>query len=236
MTKIRNRFLTATFLIALGGLQTASAAIITSSLGNAAPAYNDGDSPAVFTLGQVGPAPFDGPYGTDGLFGGNFSQSWSHSYGAIADPILSASITIGIYDHDSAASGSQLSLFNVDGTNLTTSLDNMFEEAGDGADGMYNEYTVSLGAGLFPDLADGLAEVMLDLQGPGLVFELAGLFGGCGCIVETPTSNGANLIFSTLTIETRDIPVIPIPAAAPLFASALILMGIFRRRVLGQKA
>jgi len=30
--------------------------------------------------------------------------------------------------------------------------------------------------------------------------------------------------------------VIPIPAAAPLFASALFLMGLYRRRVLAHKA
>ena len=225
MTKIRNKFLTTAFLLALGGLQAATAAMITTSLGNTTPGYNDGDSPLVFALGQVGPAPFDTSYGTDGLFGGNFEQSWIHSYGAIADPILSASITIGIYDHDSAATGSQLSLFDIDNNNLTASLDSMFEVAGDGLDGMYNEYTINLGAGLFGSLADGSAMVSLDLMGLGLV---PNLFGGG--FAETAT-NGANLIFSTLTIETRDISVIPIPAAAPLFASAIFLMGLYRRRV-----
>jgi hypothetical protein len=238
MTKIRNKFLTATFLLAVGGLQPAAAAIMTSSLGNTASGFGDGSTPAAFLVGgaQAGqPSPFDTGYGTDGLFGGNFAQTWSHTYAAIANPILSASITIGIYDHDSAASGSQLSLFDIDGTDYTTNLDSLFETAGDGADLMYNEYTLSLGAGTFAALADGTALITLNLMGPGLVTPLFPL-PGPNPPTET-TSNGANLIFSTLNIEYQDAPsAVPIPAALPLFASALFAIGVFRRRVLGGKA
>ena len=189
MTKIRNKFLTATFLLALGGFQAATAATYTNSFGNTTPGYNDGESPGAFALGQVGPAPFDQGYGTDGLFGGNFDESWTHSYGAIAEEILSASITIGIYDHDSAASGSQLSSFVVDGLDRTAILNAQFEVAGDGLNGMYNEYTINLDASIFANLADGSALVSLALAGPGLVQDLFG-----GGISET-TTNGANLIY-----------------------------------------
>ena len=235
MTKIRTKILTATLLLALGGLQAASAAMYTSSLGNLIRGYNDGDSPAVIDLGQVlpipfvRPAPFDRGYGTDGLFGGNFDVFWTHSYGAIAEEILSASITIGIYDHDSAATGSQLSSFVVEGLDRTAMLNAQFEVAGDGLDGMYNEYTINLDASIFASLADGSTLVSLALQGPGLVTPLFPLPGPNA--PQEVTTNGANLIYSTLTINT-----VPIPAAAPLFLSAIAAFGLYRRRVLRSQA
>lgn len=235
MTIIKNALLTITALIALGGFQAASAVAISNSLGNTTPGFNDGDTPAVFVVGgaQSGqPVPFDTGYGTDGLFGGNFDQNWTHNYGAILGPIQSASITIGIYDHDSSASGSQLSAFSIDGNDLTSSLDTLFETAGDGLDNMYNVYTINLGAALFASLADGSALVALALMGPGQVPDLFG-----GGISETNT-NGANLIFSTLDIEYRDpnLPPIPVPAAAPLFLTAIAAFGLYRRRVLRNQA
>jgi hypothetical protein len=240
MTKIRNKFLTAALLLALGGLQAASAAMYTSSLGNLIRGYNDGDSPAVVDLGQVlpppfvRPHPFDRGHGSDVLsFMGNFDESWTHSYGAIAEEILSASITIGIYDHDSAATGSQLSSFVVESLDRTAMLNAQFEVAGDGLDGMYNEYTINLDVSIFASLADGSALVSLALQGPGL--QTCAFAYSCsplpaGTVLET-TTNGANLIYSTLTINT-----VPIPAAAPLFLSAIAAFGLYRRRVLRNQA
>jgi hypothetical protein len=233
---IRNKLLTATFLLALGGFQAASAAMITTSLGNTASGFANGSIqtvPAIGTAQGGQPAPFDQGYGTDGLFGGNFSQSWTHSYGAIVDPILSASITFGIYDHDSVASGDQLSLFSVDGTDFTGILNPMFEAGGGAADSQYNEYTIDL-ASIFADLLDGEADISLNLQGFGLVPRAIFLGGG----FEETSTNGANLIFSTLTIETQGptIPPIPIPAAAPLFLSAIAAFGLYRRRVLRNEA
>lgn len=232
MTKIRHVLLAASCLLVFGGFQTASAAIITSSLGNTASGLSDGDTPTLLpdiSNAQAGQAaPFD--TGCGGLFS-SCSTGWQFNYGAIADPILSATIDIGIWGHDSSANDSQLSAFSVDGQDLSATLDVLFEASG-GAFEEYNVYSVSLGAGLFADLADGVADILFALKGPGLVFEIA-LFDGCGCVIQSDT-NGANLIFSTLTIETQDvtIPPIPIPAAAPLFLSALALMGLYRRRVL----
>jgi hypothetical protein len=238
MIKIRNKFLTATFLLALGGLQPAAAAIVSSSLGNTTSGFSDGSTLAAFQVGgaQAGqPSPFDAGYGTDGLSGGNFEQSWTHTYAAIANPIISASITIGIYDHDSAATGSQLSLFDIDGTDLTTGLNSLFETAGDGTDLMYNEYTVSLGAATFAALADGTALITLNLMGPGLVTPLFPLPGPNP--PEETSTNGANLIFSTLNIEYQDAPsAVPIPATLPLFVSALFAIGAFRRRIVRGEA
>lgn len=233
MTIIRHIIPLATLLFAVGALQPASAAIVNSSLGNTAPGFGDGDILAVPVVGvaQGGQAaPFNGPCGSE-LFG-SCSTSWTHNYSALADPISSASITIGIYDHDSAATGNQLASFVVEGIDFSASLDAMFEVAGDGEDRMYNEYTVNLVASVFAALADGSALISIALAGPGLVENLL-----LGQIVDSAT-NGANLIFSTLTIETDDptIPAVPIPAAAPLFLSALAIMGLYRRRVLRNQA
>jgi len=243
MMKIRNKFLMTAFLLALGGLQAAAAATVTTSLGNATSGLVDGSTPPLLFAGSIQEAqngqvsPFDTSYGTDGslLFGAtNFSASWIFNYGAILDPILSASLTIGIYDHDSAADGSQLDSYDIDGNDIKTPLDALFEASG-GDDGMYNEYTISLlGAPLFADLADGTATVSLTLQGLGMVPTLFPLPGP-----NPPTvtdTNGANLIFSTLTIETGSIPAVPIPAAAPLFLSAIAAFGLYRRRVLRSQA
>lgn len=240
MMKIRNKFLTVTFLLALGGLQAATAATITTSIGNTASGLSDGDIPDGFLLGGIQGGqtpPFDQSCGSD-LFG-NCSAAWSFSYGAIADPISSASLTLGIVDHDSAASGSQLSLYTLDGNSLTAALDAQFEAVGDGLDGMYNVYTIDL-VGLFANLTDGSALISLALALPGL--QTCTLPFACPgetlpFVSETAT-NGANLIFSTLTIETQDItiPPVPIPAAAPLFLSAIAAFGLYRRRVLRSQA
>ena len=236
MTKFRIYLPTLFAILAFAGMQAASAATITSSLGNTASGLSDGSVPATFLFngiqsGQA--APFDQACGGDVT--ANCDTGWTHSYAAIADPILSASLTIGIVDHDSAAEGDQVGAFSLDGTDGTFALNSLFNGSG-GLDGMYNEYTLDLGPGLFVDLTDGSLMVLLALGGPGLT--TCTLAFACPDEPVLPAVlqtffNGANLIFSTLTIETQDIapPAIPIPAAAPLFATALALFGLYRRRV-----
>ena len=232
MTKMRHTLLTATFLMALGGLQPAAAAIISVTLGNDTPGFADGSVPSVFPQlinAQSGqPAPFESGKGSD-LFA-NLDESWIFNYAAIGDTILSASLTLGIADHDSQATGNQVALYEIDNNDLTSALNTRFEAVG-GGDGEYNVYSLDLDSGLFADLTDGMAIIELTLLGPGLQTALIG-----GAVSETP-SNGAHLIFSTLTIETRDItiPAVPIPAALPLFMSALFALGLFRRRISGSR-
>jgi hypothetical protein len=240
MTKIRNKFLTATLLLALGGLQAAAAATFTTTLGNDTPGFSDGATPtAAQLIGAQGasPAPFDSGKGSE-LFA-NLSETWTFNYAAITDTILSASLILGIADHDSVASGLQVSSHDIDGNDLATGLNNKFEASG-GGNGEYNVYSLDLASSIFADLADGSALVMLTLQGPGLqacafIFSCDG--NPVGTISETDF-NGAHLIFSTLTIETLDptIPAVPIPAAAPLFLSAIAAFGLYRRRVLRNQA
>jgi hypothetical protein len=234
MMKIRNKLLTATLLLALGGLQAAAAATFTGSIGNTASGLSDGDIPTgeqigIIIAGQAAPF-FDQSCGADVL--GDCSANWSLSVvGAITDPILSASLTLGIVDHDSDADGSQLGSFTVDGNSLTGALDAEFEGAG-GFDGMYNVYTIDL-AGFFADLADGSALISLALAGPGLQTCTFVLICPGAPVVSDTAFNGANLIFSSLTIETLDttIPAVPLPAAVWLFGTALIgLAGFGKRR------
>jgi len=229
MTNIYKVLLATGLVFALGATQVASAAIITTSLGNTTPGFSDGSIQIASDIGlaQGGqPAPFDTGYGTDGLFGGNFSQGWTFNYGAISDTILGASLTIGIYDHDSSASGDQLASFGIEGNDLTATLNGLFEAGGGAADAQYNEYTIALGAGLFSDLADGTSTVSLALQGLGLAPILF-----AGGFQET-TTNGANLIFSTLTIETQDAQTVPEPGSLALTGLGFLLLVIVRRRAL----
>ncbi len=219
-------------LLGLTGI--AQATVITSTLGNSTPGFNDGDTPAVFLVGaaQSGqPAPFDQSYGNDILPSDFFNVSWNHSYVPIVDTILSAIITFGIVDHDSSASGNQLDSFIFDGTDLTTDLNLLFEAAGEGADGQYDIYSLALPNIIFADLTDGLATVALSLQEPGLVTPLFPLPGPNPPIESI--SNGANLIFSSLEITTREATPVPEPSALAL---SLLGLGIlfwqqYRRRV-----
>ena len=88
MINIGKSILAAGFFLAPGGLQVASATLITHSPGNTTPGFNDGDILPAFIVGgaQGGqPAPFDTSYGTDIPLSGIFSQSRTFNYGAIAD-------------------------------------------------------------------------------------------------------------------------------------------------------
>lgn len=196
-----------------------SAAVITVNLGNTSPGFANCAVPDLLTeilLAQTGqPVPFDQGYGNENLE--DFTASWTFTYGAVAGTITSATISIGIVDHDSAASGSQLLSFLVDGGNQTALLNALFEGSG-GTDGEYNIYTVTLPGSLFAALANGSAPITLTLQGPGLAVDL--FAQGGPAVVET-TFNGAFLINSTLEITTEDIPEVPEPSAYILLLSGL---------------
>jgi hypothetical protein len=172
-------------------------AILVMGLGNAGIAitvtlgdqdFTDGlfiDGVAAFNAASSGePVPFDQFRGSD--YSTPFSSSWTFNYSPLT--VASATLTLGIFDHDSAAPGSQISSFTVDSINITSILNNLFESHG-GRQAECNVYTINLPVSTFSALSDGTATFALTLQGPGLQ-------DGGG----TTSGNGAGLDFATLTI------------------------------------
>ena len=192
------------------GAQTALAnALVT--LGNQD--FADGATPttgAFLAAGAGEPAPFDGVFIGSDVTGPNFSASWTFSYGALSG-VTAGSLTLGIYDHESSAAGNQVASFTLNGIDLTSDLNTLFESHG-GASREDNVYTLTLPGSTFAALGTGTALFSLTLQGPGL-----GILG--------PTSfNGAALDFSTLSITSQETP--PPPTVAEPGTASLVLLVI----------
>jgi hypothetical protein len=195
--------------------------------------FHNGDivHPFDYDAAQTGePVPFDGSRGFDDDSGPSFPRrnpsdslddlDWTFAY-SFPETIASASITIGVFNHDSGMNnvGSQVASFSVDGHDLTALLDAQFEAYG-GTDnfnpflpgtGMeYNIYTVQLPASTFGDLDDG-ATFLLELQNGWT----AG-FGG-----QNVLHNSAGLDFSTL-----DIKGVPEPSSLFALSSAMGMLAI----------
>lgn len=168
------------------------------------------------TAGAGEPAPFDGVFsGSDS--GENFSANWTFSYAPQA-PVTGGSVTLGIVDHESAATGDQIGSFTLNGIDLTTDLNTLFESHG-GASGEYNVYTLTLPNSTFAALASGTVTFALTLQGPGL-----GVFGNTDF-------NGAGLDFSTLNVRTGQTPAVPEPSTMGLLLLGLPALLAARRKM-----
>ncbi len=208
---------------------TANAGLIASDLGNATSGLVDGSTyalvPDILNAQAGQPAPFDAGIGSELLPFILNDSHWIHNYGVITDTILSASFSFGIWDHDSAASGSQLDAFSLGSIDTTAALDAMFESGGGATDAQYSVYTFNLGAAFFTDLADGNFSVDLDIGGAGLQTALIG-----GQVSET-AANGYHLIYSSLNIVTEDSGPEPEPVPEPstLLLFVLSLAGLKAR-------
>lgn len=196
------------------------AGTITQTLGTSAGFSNGSTTARVATWNTDtagNPAPFNGFIGSDAL-GPDFSASWTFSYGAFVGPILDATISFGIYDIDSAASGDQVASFTVGSTDLTATLNGLSEGLNGGTGAVNNEYdifTITLPAATFTDLLAGSPTFSLALAGPGL-----------GTLGST-TDNGAGIDFSTITIDTGSA--VPEPATWLLSAVGLCSIAFLRR-------
>ena len=189
------------FLLFAGGL--AANAQVTSFIGSQH--FNDGDliGTGTFLTAVSGqPAPFDHFIGSDAS-GPNFDASWTMAYTAPAT-ISSATVTLGIYDHDSTASANPVSLFTAAGADLTSTL-NAAMTAHGGANGEYNVYTVNLPASAFAALLSGSADFQLTLNGPG------------SSVLGNTTFNGAGLDFAKLYLA------VPEPATEAWFGVTAVL-------------
>jgi len=210
-----------------------SAGLLVDSAGNASTSLSNGDHPTLLTVAteQAGqPSPFDASYnGAELLAGNDFNQNWTHTYTNITtafpgELIATATLTIGIYGHDSAFTGSQIASLTVDGTDVTALMNAQFESYGGdyitgiGVNPEYNTYAINLPASTFADLVDGNVLIALALQNPATSF-------------QNNLSNAANLIFSTLVITT-DTANVPEPSSSVLLLTGIAgLFGVgYRRR------
>ena len=196
---------------------TAEALVTTQMLGDQD--FADGATPAspfvpTFNSASAGePFPFNGFIGSDA--GTNFSASWTFNYGALVG-ITNATLTLGIFDHDSAAPGSQVNSFTLNGAvSLTSDLDALFE-ASQGANNQVRVYTLTLPGSAFSQLATGTSTFALALKGPGL---------GILSPNNNPQFNGAGLDFSTLSITAQDQAPPPGPSVPEPPTAILLLIG-----------
>jgi hypothetical protein len=180
--------------------------------------FNNEDGPS----GLNQPAPFNAFCGSDTVANDSCSASWTFTYMVPAgDDITSATLSLGIYDIDSAATGNQIASFTLDGTDDLTSLLNASSEGlNSGAGAPNNQYNILMITIPTADLAaldGGSATFALALQGPGL-----------GTLGNTP-SNGAGLDFSTLDMEAESgetPPPVPEPPSWMLGLTGLLAIGV----------
>ena len=202
---------------------TANAGIININAGNLAHTLTDGNVHSGFDiLGHLGlaSAPFDQVYGGPFTEPGNAHWQFDN-LGAITDTIVSASIKIGIWDLDSAATGNQLDSFFLDGIDFFSGLNTVFEAEGSNYN-EFNVFTYNLDNSIFASLVDGQLNVDLDIGGNG--YKESG-----NDPLNELVNNKHFLVYSTLIINTEDFSEpdpepepVPEPSTLLLFIAAMV--------------
>ncbi len=224
-----NAFAFAALLAFLASSSLVHASVISTSLGNTSPSFTGGSHPTTATVLAAltgSPAPFNAMCDSDTGANGNTScsASWTFNYSiASGETVDGATLTLGIWDIDSAATGNQVANYSLaGGDNLTTLLNAVSEGLNSNSGATNNEYDVlaiTIPGTSFGVLSSGSATISLALQGPGL-----------GVLGNTP-SNGAGLIFSTLTLNiANSASPAPEPSFVALIPMALGAFAFFRRR------
>lgn len=196
---------------------------ISTSLGNATPSFAAGTKQSAVSIGDAvsgNPPPFNAPCGSDNS--SNCSASWTFTYTVPSvDTITGATLSLGIFDIDSAAPGNQVGSFTMDGSANLTGLLNTASEGLGGGTGSKNSYYEVLSI-MIPEadlaaLSNDTATFALTLAGPGL-----GTLG-------TSNFNGAELIYSTLDITATSgskPPPVPEPSALGLVLGGLVVLAL----------
>ena len=174
--------------------------------------------------------------GFDTNTGPSLSTSFIFNYVIpVGETITSASFTLGIYDHDSAAAGDQVASFTLDSSDLTASLNTAFNASGGTSvfsspplvlTSEYDIYTIGLSS--FSDLADGSLTASLQLKN-GFAFP--------GGVATNTLYNGAAIDFARLNIETQSSQNVPEPASLTLLLVGLGVMAgawRFKQRGMGR--
>lgn len=207
----------------------ANAGVIDITLGNGSSGLVDEGiyafATSIFPTQSGQAAPFNAIIGHE-ILTNPANTSWSFNYAAIADTIVSATFSFGIWDIDSASSGSQLDAFSLDGNDLTSELDTRFEAGGGSLDLQYDVYSFDLDASFFADLSDGLFTADLDIGGTGLSTN------ALTAEVTESDNNRYGLIYSNLVINTEDSsqPPNPVPEPSSILLFVAALLGLKRYR------
>jgi hypothetical protein len=161
----------------------------------------------------------------------DFRALWSFDLSSIGPERPGAvRVEFGLYDHDSAAPGSQLDAFflnpgSAGAQDLTALLEPLLEAPGIGEQREYNVFGVDLPRSALDSLlASSVATFELRLKGPVLIE----VRSGAGLVtVSSEGTNGAGLDFARLTLGGATTPE---PAVIPLAGLALALLALVRTR------
>lgn len=199
---------------------------VVTSLGNTASTLVNGTKvtgAAVLTAQSGQPAPFNGPCGSDANT--NCSTSWMFNYTlGLGQTVNGATLTLGIVDIDSAATGNQVQSFTLTGGDDMTVAFNAVSEALDGTgspNSFYDILSITIPSTSFTVLDSGAATFNLTLKGPGL---------GAVPTLPAPPDNGASLIFSTLDLTTQTVASTPEPSMWYVLLAGVVGIMLFRAR------